>query len=64
MPVETPESRMTGEGGPPPVPEEEEEERPQDGPECDATETAHMREPQEATEPAREPEPAQPNRPG
>ncbi|MGW2250205.1 hypothetical protein ACWCXH_08390 [Kitasatospora sp. NPDC001660] len=54
VPVETPESRMTGEGGPPPVPEEGK--RPKDGPEYDATETAHMLEPQEVTEPSQEPE--------
>ncbi|KJS62022.1 hypothetical protein [Streptomyces rubellomurinus] len=38
-PVETPESRMTGEGGPPP--EHEEEKGPQDGPEYEVTEPAH-----------------------
>ncbi|WP_030230991.1 hypothetical protein [Streptomyces sp. NRRL S-350] len=45
-PVETPESRMTGEGAPPPEPEEDK--GPQDGPEY------------EATEPASEPSPAEP----
>lgn len=59
VPVETPESRMTGEGGAPPVPEERKG-RP-DGPEYDATETAHMLEPQEVTEPAQEPEPHEPH---
>ncbi|MFF3074620.1 hypothetical protein ACFVSN_29965 [Kitasatospora sp. NPDC057904] len=38
-PVETPESRMTGEGGPPP--EHEEEKGPEDGPEYEVTEPAH-----------------------
>ncbi|MFI9361478.1 hypothetical protein ACIG5E_10485 [Kitasatospora sp. NPDC053057] len=38
-PVETPESRMTGEGSPPP--EHEEEKGPQDGPEFEVTEPAH-----------------------
>ncbi|MFD0273545.1 hypothetical protein ACFVHB_06445 [Kitasatospora sp. NPDC127111] len=43
--VETPESRMTGEGGPPP--EHEEEKGPQDGPEYAVTEPAHEVPPQE-----------------
>ncbi|MFD5466979.1 hypothetical protein ACFWIQ_29760 [Kitasatospora sp. NPDC127059] len=38
-PVETPESRMTGEGGPPP--EHEQDKGPQDGPEFEVTEPAH-----------------------
>lgn len=38
-PVETPESRMTGEGGPPP--EHEEEKGREDGPEYEVTEPAH-----------------------
>ncbi|MER6301702.1 hypothetical protein ABT247_19365 [Kitasatospora sp. NPDC001539] len=38
VPVETPESRMTGEGGPPPAPEQEK--GPQDGPEFEVTEPA------------------------
>ncbi|MFD9684997.1 hypothetical protein ACFXPX_09125 [Kitasatospora sp. NPDC059146] len=44
-PVETPESRMTGEGGPPP--EHEEEKGPQDGPEYEVTEPAHESAPPE-----------------
>ncbi|MQS16867.1 hypothetical protein F7Q99_32945 [Streptomyces kaniharaensis] len=43
--VETPESRMTGEGGPPP--EHEEEKGPEDGPEYETTEPAHEPEPHE-----------------
>ncbi|MEE1787040.1 hypothetical protein PUR71_29660 [Streptomyces sp. SP17BM10] len=39
LPVETPESRMTGEGGPPP--EHENEKGPEDGPEYEVTEPAH-----------------------
>ncbi|MEU8511032.1 hypothetical protein AB0C76_05505 [Kitasatospora sp. NPDC048722] len=39
LPVETPEARLTGEGGPPP--EHEEEKGPQDGPEYQVTEPAH-----------------------
>ncbi|MBD0690783.1 hypothetical protein [Streptomyces sp. CBMA123] len=50
VPIETPESRMTGAGGPPPEPEEDE--GPQDGPDYDATEMAHRLEPQEPTGPA------------
>ncbi|WP_179853112.1 MULTISPECIES: hypothetical protein [unclassified Streptomyces] len=38
MSVETPESRMTGEGAPPPG--HEEEKGPQDGPEYEVTEPA------------------------
>ncbi|WP_188304825.1 hypothetical protein [Streptomyces sp. CBMA123] len=38
-PVETPEARMTGEGGPPP--EHEEDKGPQDGPEFEVTEPTH-----------------------
>ncbi|MFF2078547.1 hypothetical protein ACFVXG_27805 [Kitasatospora sp. NPDC058162] len=58
VPVETPESRMTGEGGPPP--DAEEEKGPQDGPEYDVTETADRLEPPDATRPAHEPEPHEP----
>ncbi|MEU4115337.1 hypothetical protein AB0F71_12670 [Kitasatospora sp. NPDC028055] len=41
-PIETPESRMTGEGGPPP---EHEEKGPQDGPEYEVTEPADEHQP-------------------
>ncbi|MEU6236386.1 hypothetical protein [Kitasatospora sp. NPDC047058] len=43
--TETPESRMTGEGGPPPA--HEEEKGPQDGPEYAVTEPAHEAPPEE-----------------
>ncbi|MFC5890085.1 hypothetical protein RMN57_04025 [Kitasatospora sp. CM 4170] len=43
--TETPDSRMTGEGGPPP--EHEEERGPQDGPEYAVTEPADESPPQE-----------------
>ncbi|MCG6495656.1 hypothetical protein [Kitasatospora sp. A2-31] len=46
VPTETPESRMTGEGGPPP--EHEEEKGPQDGPEYEVTRPAGEPTPQEA----------------
>ncbi|WP_224278027.1 hypothetical protein [Streptomyces sp. LS1784] len=45
VPVETPESRMTGEGAPPPG--HEEEKGPDDGPEYAVTEPAHDPEPHE-----------------
>ncbi|MEU9040665.1 MULTISPECIES: hypothetical protein [unclassified Kitasatospora] len=48
VPVETPESRMTGEGSPPP--EHEEEKGPQDGPEFDTTEPAREPAPDEPTD--------------
>lgn len=51
--VETPESRMTGEGAPPP--EHEEEKGPKDGPEYGTTEPA-----EEASEPAHDPDPHEP----
>ncbi|WBP84534.1 hypothetical protein [Kitasatospora cathayae] len=44
-PVETPESRMTGEGSPPPA--HEEEKGPQDGPEFEVTEPAHEPKPKQ-----------------
>nr|BFD88800.1 hypothetical protein KitaXyl93_01600 [Kitasatospora sp. Xyl93] len=44
-PVETPESRMTGEGSPPP--EHEERKGPRDGPEYETTEPAHDPDPHE-----------------
>ncbi|MBD0676078.1 hypothetical protein [Streptomyces sp. CBMA156] len=45
VPVETPESRMTGEGSP--SPGHEEERGPQDGSEDESTEPAHEPEPHE-----------------
>ncbi|MBO1417114.1 hypothetical protein [Streptomyces sp. FH025] len=58
VPVETPESRMTGEGGPLPAPTGRE--RPQDGSEFEGTDPNHGLEPQDATEPSHEPEPHEP----
>ncbi|MFD8785472.1 hypothetical protein [Kitasatospora sp. NPDC059599] len=50
VPVETPESRLAGEGSPPPG--HEDRKGPEDGPEYRTTEPAH--------EPARKPEPHEP----
>ncbi|MER7666847.1 hypothetical protein ABTY61_00085 [Kitasatospora sp. NPDC096128] len=58
VPVETPESRMTGEGGPPRPPEDEE--GPEHGPESGVPQPARNGDPGQGMEPVHGPEPHEP----